>query len=249
MIFSRRLLATSIAASLALALGACSETETAEGVPAGEPIAAIPAPDGQAWTDIVSVTPEGGYLVGNPAAPLKLVEYASHTCGACANFSANGAPELKKNYVSTGVVSVELRNLVRDPLDLTIAALVRCGQPQNMQPLSDQAWASLETIFETVNQNGAALEAASQLPPNQRFLGIAQAAGLIDFFAARGVSSEQAATCLADSAKIEAIAARSQQQSTQLEITGTPTFFLNGKKLDVNQWEGLEPILQQAGAR
>jgi protein-disulfide isomerase len=249
MTISRRLLATSIAAGLALALGACSETEDASGVPAGEPIAAIPAPDGQAWTDIVTVTPEDGYLVGNPAAPLKLVEYASHTCGACANFSANGTPKLKKDYVSTGVVSLELRNLVRDPLDLTIAALVRCGQPQNMQPLSDQAWAALEAIFQTVNQNGAALDAASQLPPNQRFVAIAQAAGLIDFFAARGLSSEQAATCLADSARIEAIAARSQQQSTQLEITGTPTFILNGKKLDVNQWEGLEPILQQAGAR
>lgn len=249
MINSRRLLASSLAAGLALALAACSETETAEGTPAGEPIAAIPAPDGQAWTDIVSVTPEDGYLIGNPDAPLKLIEYASHTCGACANFSANGSSELKKEYVSTGVVSLELRNLVRDPLDLTIAALVRCGQPQNMQPLADQAWGSLEAIFQTVNQNGAALEAAAQLPPNQRFVAIAEAAGLIDFFAARGLSSDQARTCLADSAKIEAIAARSQQQSTQLKITGTPTFFLNGKKLDANQWAGLEPILQQAGAR
>ncbi len=245
----RRFIASSLAAGLALALAACSGTEEAENALAGEPIAAIPAPDGQAWTDVVAVTPEGGYLVGNPNAPLKLVEYASHTCGACAHFSANGSPPLKKEYVSTGVVSLELRNLVRDPIDLTIATLVRCGQPQNMQPLSEQAWASLEEIFATVNQNGAALEAASQLPPEQRFVAIGQATGLIDFFAARGLSSSQARTCLTESANIEALAARSQQQATELGVTGTPTFFLNGRKLDVNQWEALEPILQNAGAR
>ncbi|WP_241255112.1 DsbA family protein [Altererythrobacter sp. BO-6] len=118
-----------------------------------------------------------------------------------------------------------------------------------MQPLSDQAWASLEAIFETVNQNGAAFEAASSLPPEQRFVAIGQAAGLIDFFAARGLSSDQARTCLADGAKIQALAERSQKQGQELGVTGTPTFFLNGKKLEVNQWEALEPILQQAGAR
>uniref|UniRef100_UPI0040440460 DsbA family protein n=1 Tax=Altererythrobacter sp. Z27 TaxID=3461147 RepID=UPI0040440460 len=249
MTISRRFLASSVAAGLALALAACSGTEETADTPAGEPIAAIPAPDGQAWTDVVAVTPEDGYLVGNPNAPIKLIEYASHTCGHCAQFAADGSPQLKKQYVSTGVVSLELRNLVRDPLDLTIAALVRCGQPQNMMPLADQAWASIDAIFDNANRNGAALEAAAQLPPQQRFVGIAQATGLIDFFAARGLSSEQARTCLSDNAKIEAIAARSQQQGTELNVTGTPTFFLNGKKLEVNTWQALEPILQTAGAR
>ncbi|MEE1877204.1 DsbA family protein [Altererythrobacter litoralis] len=249
MTISRRILTSSLAAGLALALAACSGTEEADETLAGEPIAAIPAPDGQAWTEMVTVTPEDGYLVGNPNAPIKLIEYASHTCGHCAEFSANGSPQLKKQYVSTGVVSLELRNLVRDPLDLTIAALVRCGQPQNMMPLADQAWASIDAIFDNANRNGAALEAAAQLPPEQRFVGIAQATGLIDFFAARGLSSEQARTCLSDNAKVEAIAARSQQQGTELNVTGTPTFFLNGRKLDVNTWAALEPILQTAGAR
>lgn len=247
---TRQILSTSIAAGLALALAACSSADDAsEEALAGEPISAIPAPDGQAWTDVVAVSDEGGFVVGNPDAPLKLVEYASHTCGACANFSMTGAPSLKKDYVSTGVVSIELRNLIRDPIDLTIAAMVRCGQPENMQPLSDQAWAALNDIFATIQQNGAAMDAASQLPPEQRFVAIGEAAGLIDFFAARGLSSDQARTCLADSEAITAIAERSQEQARTDEITATPTFFLNGQKLNVNQWDGLEPVLQRAGAR
>lgn len=250
MTLSRRFLATSLATGLALALAACNGTDEAIDSLAGEPIAAVPAPEGQQWTDIVTISDSDGYVVGNPDAPLKLIEYASHTCGGCAYFSANGAPSLKKDYVSTGVVSLELRNLVRDPIDLTIATLVRCGgQPQNMQPLSDQAWSSLNDIFATVNQNGAALDAATNLPPEQRFVAIAEAAGLIDFFAARGLSSDQARTCLADADAVQAIAARSQEQVEELGLTGTPTFFLNGQKLEANQWEQLEPILQRAGAR
>jgi len=249
MIKSRALLATSIAAGLTLALAACNGTEGESATLDGDAIAAIPAPDGQEWTDVVTVTDQDGYLIGNPDAPLKLVEYASHTCGHCADFSEKGGPKLKKDYVSTGVVSLELRNLIRDPVDLTIAALVRCGQPENMIPLSDQAWASLEQIFATLNQNGAALQAASDLPPEQRFIAIAEAGGLIDFFAARGLSSDQARTCLADGDAIQALAERSTQQASELQITGTPTFILNGQKLEVNQWDALEPILQQAGAR
>ena len=247
---SRPILAASLATGLALSLAACSGTEEADiGSLDGEPIAAIEAPEGQSWTDMVAVTESDGYLIGNPDAPLKLIEYASHTCGGCAYFSENGAPPLKENYISTGVVSLELRNLVRDPIDLTIATLVRCGQPENMEPLSSQAWTSLNDIFANVNQNGAAFEAASDLPEDQRFVAIAQAAGLIDFFAARGLSADQARTCLADAEAVQAIATRSQDQVNELGLTGTPTFILNGQKLNVNQWEGLEPILQRAGAR
>ena len=188
-------------------------------------------------------------MIGNPEAPLKLVEYASHTCGHCADFAAAGKPVIKDKYVASGVVSFELRNLVRDPIDLTIATLVRCGAKENMQPLSDQAWGSLNDIFAQVNANEALIQASGNQPVNQRFITIAQAAGLIDFFAARGLSADQSRACLADTAKIEAIANASNTQSEELKINGTPTFFLNGRKLDGTTLEAIEPALQRAGAR
>ncbi len=244
-----RLLSLPLLALAPLALAACGETEGADGAAAGEPIPAIAAPAGTSWGDTVTVTPEGGYMIGNPDAPLKLVEYASHTCGACANFAATGKPTIKDKYVSTGVVSFELRNLVRDPIDLSIATLVRCGAKENMQPLSDQAWASLNEIFASVNANNALIEASSSQPVSQRFVTIGQAAGLIDFFAARGLSADQSQACLADTAKIEAIANASNAQSEELKINATPTFILNGNKLEVTAWNQLEPLLQRAGAR
>jgi protein-disulfide isomerase len=244
---NRKIFASLIAAPLML--GACSETETADGGAAGEPIPAIAAPAGTSWADTVTVTPEGGYMVGNPDAPLKLVEYASHTCGACATFAAQGKPELKQQYIPTGVVSFELRNLVRDPVDLSIATLVRCGPKENMQPLADEAWGALNNIFAQIEANQALYEAAANQPVEQRFVTIAQAAGLIDFFAARGLSADQARTCLGDRSKVESIAEASNKQSEELGIQATPTFLLNGRKLDASQWSQVEPLLQRAGAR
>jgi protein-disulfide isomerase len=79
---------------------------------------------------------------------------------------------------------------------------------------------------------------------------MAQAAGLLDFFSARGIAREQALQCLADGSKAEGIAERSDSQSEELKVDGTPTFFINGRKLDgVANWAGLEPALQNAGAR
>lgn len=244
-----RLFSLPLLALAPLMLAACEDSTAVDGVANGEPIPAIAAPAGTQWAETVTVTPEGGFQIGNPDAPIKLVEYASHTCGACAGFAATGKPVLKDKYVATGVVSFELRNLVRDPIDLSIATLVRCGANENMQPLSDQAWASLEEIFGTVQANQSLYEAAANQPVNQRFVTIAQAAGLIDFFAARGLSADQSRACLADTAKVQAIADASTKQSEELKITGTPTFILNGKKLDVTQWAQLEPLLRNAGAR
>lgn len=240
-------LSLALAAPLALALAACGGD--AAGVEEGDALAAIPAPDGTSWTETVTVSEEGGYILGNPDAPLKLIEYASHTCGACALFSATGKPALKDDYIATGVVSFEQRNLVRDPIDLAIATLVRCGPDENMQPLSDQAWAVYTDFFDNVQQNAALYEAAGELPVEQRFVQIAQAAGLIDFFAARGVSADSQRACLSDTGSIEAIANASSQQAGELGIQATPTFLLNGRIVDANQWGELEPILQRAGAR
>jgi protein-disulfide isomerase len=245
----RRLAFATLAAPLALGLAACdSGTEETAGL-SGEPIAAIAAPAGQSWVDMATKSPEGGYVLGNPDAPIKLVEYASHTCGACAMFSATGAPVLEEKYVTTGVVSYEVRTLIRDPLDMAITVLARCGAPEAFHPRASQAWAALGQFSQTLQSNGAAMEAAMSAPEGQRFVMIGQAAGLIDWFAERGLSRDQAQTCLADTAEITALAEQSQKQGEELDITGTPTFLLNGKKLDVNQWTQLEPLLQQAGAR
>jgi len=243
--FRRLALAT---LALPLALAACSDSAE-EGVTSGEPIAPIAAPAGTQWVDTVQVTDANGFLLGNPDAPIKLIEYGSLTCGACAQFTATGMEELKNEYVNSGRVSFELRNQVHNGLDLVLARLVRCGAPESMHPLSEQVWLNLESVLGNAQANPQALDAATSLPENQRFAAIADAAGFLDFFAARGVSRDQAATCLADTQSVTAIAERSEAQSAELGINATPTFILNGKVLEERSWPELEAALQRAGAR
>jgi protein-disulfide isomerase len=244
-----RLFALSLLAAAPLALAACGdEAATGEGA-SGQALPAITPPPGSSWIDTVTITPEGGYMIGNPQAPLKLVEFASHTCSHCAHFAVTGKQPLKSKYVASGVVSFEQREIFLNPFDIVIATLVQCGAKEQMQPLSDEVWLNLEQVFAGLQGNQAAVQAAANLPVGQRFGRIAEVTGLIDFFAARGLSADQARACLADTAKIDAMVKASEAQAQEYEVTGTPTFVLNGKKLDVNTWEKLEPVLQRAGAR
>jgi len=240
----RRIALAAAAAPLALVLAACGDSAD-EGAPTGEPIAPIAAPNDTSWVETAAVTPEGGYVIGNPDAPLKLVEYASHTCSHCAAFSQEGAAELDE-YVAKGIVSYEIRNQIHDALDMTIALLARCGSPQAFHPLANQAWGGFNQVMENAQP---ALQAAAQAPEAQRFQTIAEVSGLLDFFAARGISRDQALICLADTAKVEQIYEASQTQSDELGITGTPTFILNGRKIEGTDWASVETALQNAGAR
>ena len=240
-----------LALATVLALTACgSNEEAADGeVAEGAVVAAVPAPAGQSWSEVAAVTPEGGIVEGNPNAPIKLVEYASHTCSHCADFSVQASEALRTKYIETGKVSYEIRNQIHDPIDLTFAVLARCAGPEAFHAFAEQGWGNLANMFAQVQANEAALQAASQAQGAARFDGVANAAGLYDFFAQRGVSRDQAKACLAKEETATKIAADSEKQSTDLNVTGTPTFFINGKNVGTLDWKGLEPILQRAGAR
>ena len=244
----RSSLKLAIAAPLALVLAACGG-DAADGDLEGDVIAAIDAPEGTQWLDTVTVSEDGqGFIVGNPDAPLKLTEYASHTCSACAYFAQNGKEPLKE-YVKTGVVSFEQREVFLNPYDAVIATMVQCGEPAQVQALSDEFWQNFQSAMNTLQSNPDGVQAAGALPPEQRFVALAQATGLIDFFAARGISADQARTCLADIEKIQAMDELVKARAAEVPVEGTPTFVLNGRKLDALQWEDVEAALQRAGAR
>ncbi|MGB3738399.1 MAG: thioredoxin domain-containing protein, partial [Pontixanthobacter sp.] len=211
----RSIALAAFAAPLALSLAGCGTDDAAVGATSGEPIAPIAGPAGAQWVDTVTVSDKDGYILGNPDAPIKLIEYASLTCGACANFAATGVEPLKNDYISSGRVSYELRNQIHNAPDLILARLVRCGAPESMHPLSDQVWANLSALLGGAQANGAQLEAAMQLPEDQRFPAAAETMGFLDFFAARGLSRDQAKSCLADTQSVTAIAERSDAQSAE----------------------------------
>ncbi len=246
----RRLALAAFAAPLALGLAACSESGGTGAALSGEPIENIAPPEGKSWTETVEKTPEGGYRIGNPDAPIKVIEFASLTCPHCATFTETSKDELKQGFVASGRVSLEFRNFVMNPLDLTMAMLTRCGQPGAFFALTEQTLASQSAIIDAWTKAGEAqvAQAASQ-PPEKRYQAIAKVAGLDEFFAARGIAAEQASTCLADHEGAEVLVETTSKQSDEYGITGTPAFVINGVKADVNTWPEIKAQLETMGAR
>ena len=233
----------------ALALSACGKSEDGSTSTNAAPVAAKAPPAGTSWSEQVVETPEGGLRMGNPDAPLKIVEFASYTCSHCADFAVNGEPELVKKYVETGKVSYEFRNYIRDPLDLSIALLARCSGKDAFFPLSNQFFANQPAMFDALQKKGeAAQQAAMTAPPASRFTQLAQLGDLVEFAKQRGVAEDKARTCLADLKAAEALAAHVEKANAQYSIQGTPSFLLNGTLLpDTASWDALDKRLVDAG--
>ncbi|MEQ1542574.1 MAG: thioredoxin domain-containing protein [Novosphingobium sp.] len=246
----RRIALVAALAPLALGLAACNKEDAAGPALSGAPLAAIAPPAGKSWAETIAVTPEGGYLMGNPQAPIKLVEYGSLTCSHCAEFAHAATAELRDSFVASGRVSFEFRNFIRDAIDLTAAQLTHCGPPESFFALTDQVFANQMTFMEKAQTAGKpAQDAAFSLEPAKRGPAIGELTGLTEFFASRGIAKDQANACLADAAKAEAMAAQVTKQADQYQITGTPTFLINGKKADFGAWPELKVELERLGAR
>lgn len=245
----RRIAFATLAAPLALALAACGG-DAGDGALAGEPVAEVAPPAGSTWAEQVVRTEEGGWLVGNPDAPIRLVEYGSLTCPACANFSINATESLHANYIESGRVSFEFRSVpVHGLIDVLLTRLIECAPESAAVPLADQLWANNAAVTGNFQAGGPALEQAFALPPEQRFAAVAEVGGLVEFFASRGISRDQALVCLSDAAAIQALIERMETQNNADNVTSTPTFFLNGQRLEDTSWQAVEPALQRAGAR
>ena len=247
----RTLALAAFAAPFALALAACGSGGSEDGAAAsGEALEKIAPPAGTTWAEQVSKNADGGYVMGNPEAPIKLVVFASLTCPHCADGAAKSKTELRETFVNSGRVSYEFRNYVRDAIDLTAAQLTRCAAPESFFALSDQVFLNQSAMFAKAQAAGeAAYTAAMEAPDAQRGQAIANLTGLGEFFAARGVSKDQSAACLANAADAQALAKATQDSTTKFGITGTPTFLLNGSKLEVNTWPEVKAALETAGAR
>lgn len=239
-----------LAAPLALGLAACGDSDTSDSGLSGDPIARVAPPEGQAWSEVIGKTPEGGYRMGNPDAPIKLVEFGALSCSHCAHFAEESGEELFNDFVDSGRVSFELRYFMLNSLDVTATLLATCGSTEAAIPLSEQFWAWQPTMFENLQKaDQAKLQAIDAMSPQQRFVSFAEVSGMTAFFSSRGIAEDQAAACLSDSGKVQALVDATEKASKDFDITGTPTFLINGRKADVNAWPQIKADLEKLGAR
>lgn len=164
----------------------------------------------------------GDHAVGNPDAEVTIVEYASVVCGACANWHNSVYPDLKKKYVESGKVRFIFREFPTPPERLAFAGftIANCAGEDNF----------LKNIQVQFKRQRALLSAQDK---RAAYENLAKASGL---------SVAEYEACLNDpewKAKYDAIV----QGGSDMGVTSTPTFFVNGTKAKAFTLEQFDELL------
>ena len=149
-------------------------------------------------------------VLGSATAPITVIEYASVACPVCGDFNNNQFPAFKKTYIDSGQVRYVFREILAHDTHMAAAGFLtaRCAG-------KDKYFDTLDAIFKDqanieTDVNGGLLKVAKEV----------------------GLSDKQFQECLSDTKAIDALNARVLKNSTDGKITGTPTFDINGHRIE-----------------
>jgi protein-disulfide isomerase len=148
--------------------------------------------------------------LGNPKAPIVVIEYAAPMCPHCAHMNEEGIPVLKKDYIDTGKVFYIFRVFPIGAPDIAAESLARCLP-------KEQYFSFIDLLY------------SNQAKWDPEY-GITDAeGGLAAMARIAGLTGDQPAVCMHDKAKNDRVIAVAKDASTRFGITGTPTFVINGE--------------------
>ena len=145
--------------------------------------------------------------LGDPKAPVTVIEYASTTCSHCANFHATTFKELKTKYIDTGKVRFVLREFPLNNVDLGAYMIARCAG-------EDKRYAIVDLLF-----------AQQKSWMNDKPL-----ASLVSLMRQAGVSEQQVEACLKDKVLYDNMVKARDLATSKFGVNSTPTFFINGQR-------------------
>lgn len=164
-------------------------------------------------------------ILGDPNAPVTMIEYASLTCPHCADFHNDVLPQIKKAYIETGKLKLVYRDFPLNQAALRGAQLTHCVAPQNY-------FGMLELLFR--NQESWAFTADP--------VGELEKLG-----ATAGIDAAKFEACINDKPMTEGIIARAQEGQDKYGVSSTPYFFINGRKISGAQpFEDFDKVIQDA---
>jgi len=161
--------------------------------------------------EVMSPGPLGEKTQGDPKAPVTLIEYAAVTCPHCADFFMHQYPEIKSKYIDTGKVHFIFREFPLNALDMAGFMLARCAGDDKYFPIVD-------TLFE--KQKEWVVQ-----KPLEPLMAIAKQAGF---------TKETFESCLTNHQVEDGLKWVRERAAGQLGVSGTPTFFINGKRYTGN---------------
>lgn len=146
---------------------------------------------------------------GDPNAPIKIIEFASMTCGHCADFHSLHLPTLKSDYIETGKVYLEVHPFPLDMLAAKATMLAACGGSKNA--------AYTDVLFKQQRTWTTAPD------PIEALAKIAKLGGM---------SRELFDSCMANEDLFQTIVKSRYDAQANYQISGTPAFVIDGKLLN-----------------
>lgn len=163
-------------------------------------------------------------VMGKEDAPYTIVEYSSMTCPHCANFHTDVLPELKKKYIDTGIAKYIIREFPFDNVAAAAFMLARCVDDSKYFDFVDLLYA---------NQEEWAF-GGDPLPALQKFSKQA------------GFTEARFNECLRDEKLLKHVEWVRDRGHSEFGVRATPTFFINGKRLDNHSIAEFDAILESA---
>ena len=147
--------------------------------------------------------------IGKADAKVTIVEYASMTCGHCAHFHETVFPHLKEKYIDTGKVRMIYREFPLDPLAAAVSMLSRCAPADRYFDMTGMFYSKMKDWTRAAD-------------PVEALFGLSRQTGF---------TRDTFKTCLTDQKLLDGITAGRTRGADVFKIDGTPTFFVNGKKI------------------
>lgn len=192
------------------------------------------------------VQTERGFMIGNPEAEAALIEWISYTCGHCATFAREGEGAMDLALLAPGHMSVEVRPVIRNAIDLTVSLLVQCGGAEGfkdrhrMYLMQQGSWMEkLRNAPQSQMQSWSSGSKASRIS-------MAAALDLDDMLANTGVSRRDITTCLSDDQTALKLVQNGTADREEFAVRATPSFALDGELLnEVHTWGTLYPVIAE----
>lgn len=159
-----------------------------------------------------TITAQEVHTMGNPKAKVTLIEYAALTCPTCAFVATHVMPDFKKRYIDTGKVFYVFRQFPIRPDDGAAEKIARCLPEDKYFPFIDLLWRNQplwDVEFGVTDVHG----------------------GLVRLGRMAGLSADQVDKCIDNKAEDDRINKQTADAESRYNVTGTPTFILNGTSI------------------
>lgn len=150
--------------------------------------------------------------LGDPNAPITIIEYASMTCSHCAEFHNKTYPDLKKNHIDTGEVKFIFREFPLDKLAMATSMLARCVD-------NEISMAFIEILFKN----------------RDRWISENALNELKNFSKQAGLDSNEFDACLNNQQLLDDLIAGKEKAIEDYKINSTPSFIINGEVVSGNK--------------